>query len=756
MSEMSMIKSRKRPAAGTPFADPRAVGLMLAALPGLVLAAQPEAPEQQRERVLGGVRVVGEVEGSYKADAVASPKFTQPLLDTPQTITVLKKELLQDQGVATLGEAMRNTPGITFTLGENGNTSTGDSVFMRGFDTAGSIFQDGIRDLGTVSRDVFNIEQIEIVKGPAGTDNGRGAPTGYINLVSKAPTVDDAASASLTGGNGSRIRVTGDLNEAIEGLPGTALRLNVMYDKGDKLDRDVVENERWGIAPSFALGLGADTRAYFSYLFVKQDNIPDGGISAIGLPGYTSPVLGATPAAPVDRSNYYGALTDYDHVEVNMFTARFEHDLSDSTTLRNTSRFGRTTEQYVLTGVNAVTAAVLTDPGTWTAARSRQGKDQTNEILTNQSNLTTAFRTGYIEHTVSSGIEFIYERQEGLTFSPVGTTSPANLYAPSTADSFAAVLPNGGSSDGNTITAAIYLFDTLKFSEQWSFNAGLRFERYRTEFTSVPPSTPVAAATDLEAQDGLLTGKAGLVYKPLPNGTLYVAYATSQQPPGGTNFALNATATNIANPNLDPQKATNLEIGTKWELLDNQLVVTAAAFDTRNKNDLAIADPVTQEIDQYGERQVRGVELGVSGMITPAWQVSAGIASMDTEVKEGSRTNAAQQGAQINFSPKLTFTSWTTYELPFGLTIGGGARYVDSQFTSVSNSLPAVTFLPQIPSYWVFDAMAAYDLNERVTLQFNALNLADEFYISSVNNGRSRYTLGPPRSYQLTANVKLW
>jgi catecholate siderophore receptor len=755
---MSPIKSRKRPVARPLTAiDARTVGLVLAAIPGLVLAAQPDAPAEGRERVLGGVRVQGEVEESYKADAVSSPKFTQPLVDTPQTITVIKKELLQDQGVATLGEAMRNTPGITFTLGENGNTTTGDSVFMRGFDTSGSIFLDGIRDLGTVSRDVFNLEQIEIVKGPAGTDNGRGAPTGYINLSSKAPTVEDAASVSLTGGSGSRLRVTGDVNEALDGVPGAALRLNVMYDKGDKIGRDVAENERWGIAPSFALGLGSATRAYFNYLFIRQDNVPDGGISAIGLPGYNLAALLGQATAPVNRNNYYGALTDHDDVNVNMFTARIEHDFSDSTTLRNTSRYGLTSEEYVLTGVNAIMIPQLANPATWTVARSRQAKDQTNEILTNQTNLTTAFRTGFIEHTVSSGIEFIYERQKALTFTAAGATAAANLYNPSTADSFAALARNGGSTNGNTATAAGYVFDTLKFNEQWSFNAGVRYEHYRTEFTSIPAvATPPVAATFLEGQDNLLTGKAGVVFKPLPNGSVYVAYATSQQPPGGTNFTLSATATNIANPNLDPQKATNIEVGTKWELLDNTLVVTAAGFDTRNKNDQAVADAVTGEINQYGERKVRGVELGVSGMLTPAWQINAGIASMDTEVTEGAIATPTQQGAQINFSPKLTFTSWTTYKFPFGLTVGGGARYVDSQFTSVSNAQAAVTNLPQIDAYWVFDAMAGYDINERISLQLNALNVTDEFYIASVNNGRSRYTLGPPRSYQLTINARLW
>jgi catecholate siderophore receptor len=743
---MSSIKRRKRPVARSlGFADPRALGLMLAALPALSYGAQ-----ENSEKVMGNVVVTEEVENPYKPAQASSPKFTQPLVDTPQTITVVTRQLMQDQGVATLSEAMRNSPGITFTLGENGNTTTGDSVFMRGFDTSGSIFLDGIRDLGTISRDVFNIEQVEIVKGPSGSDNGRGAPTGYINLASKTPTLEDLTAGSLTGGTDNRLRVTSDLNHAFDiGLPGTAVRLNMMYDKGDKIGRAVAENKRWGVAPTFALGLGTSTRAYFNFLHIKQDNIPDGGISAIGYPGYS------LAGAPVDTSNFYGSANDYDNVKLDMFTARLEHDLTSNATLRNTSRYGRTTEQYVLTGVNAITQTPLTNPAAWTAARSRQGKDQVNEILTNQTNLNTAFSTGSIGHSISTGVEFIYERQRNLAFATVGTTSPANLYNPSTADSFAAVVPSGASTDGDTTTVAGYLFDTLQFTPKWSLNLGVRFERYKTEFTSVPATTATPqTATVLSKADNLVTGKAGLVFKPLENGSIYLAYASSQQPPGGSNFTLNATATNIANPNLDPQEAENIELGTKWELFDNLLVVTAAAFDTRNKNDQASVDPVTGEIDQYGEKRVRGIELGAAGMITPTWQVSVGLATLDTEVSEANLSQPAQQGAQLNFSPKFSFTSWTSYKLPFGLTIAGGARYVASQTTAISNGTAAVTNLPQIPSYWVIDAMAGYEINEKFGLQLNVTNATDELYLAAVNNGRSRYTLGTPRAAQLTMNFK--
>lgn len=752
------IKSRKRPVSRPVSAADARIGLVLASLPGLALAADPAASPQ----VLRGVTVQEEIDTGYKADTVSSPKYTAPLLDTPQTITVIRKELLDDQGASSLGEALRNTPGITFTLGENGNTTAGDSMSMRGYDTSGSIFVDGIRDLGAVSRDTFNVDQVEIVKGAVGADNGRGSPTGYVNLVTKQPTLEDVLSATVAGGSGSRIRATGDLNHALEGVSGAAVRLNLIYDRGEEIGRSVAENERWGVAPALALGLGGDTRAYFNYLYMQQDNVPDGGLPTIGLPGYTSNSTidavadAVNAAAPVNRRNYYGAPGDFEDVTVNMFTARVEHDFSDVTTLRNTARYGRSHLEREITGINTLgnleAGGVPTAPWEWTVSRSRQRRDEVTELLTNQTNLTSSFVTGRVQHAISTGVEFIYERMLSRGGVLVGAAQPANLYNPSREDFFGELEPSGAVTDGKTTTAAAYFVDTMTFSPRWSLNLGLRLDHYDTETDIIPaPTTPPTEAVFLDKQGNLVTGKIGLVFKPRENGSIYVAYGTSELPPGGTNFQLNATTTNIANPNLDPQEAHNIEVGTKWELLDNRLVLTAAVFDTRNKNDLATADPVTGEITQLGERKVRGVELAASGMITPAWQVSAGVLALDTEVVVG---NEATTGAELPYAPDLQFTSWTTYTFANGLKIGGGARYTSDQFRNGNASQASVPNLAVNPSSWVVDLMAAYDINERLSVQLNANNVFDEFYLANLNNGGSRYTLGTPRSYLLTVRFK--
>lgn len=760
---MSRIRSRKLPVA-------RAGALMVATVPGLLMAA--DGPDV--ERTLGSIRVAEEVEeGGYKVDRPSSPKFTADLVDIPQTVTVIGKALLADQGVGSLSSALLNTPGITFTLGENGNSTAGDSINMRGFDASGSIFLDGIRDLGAVARDTFNVEQVEIVKGPSGSDNGRSAPTGYVNQATKQPTLDALADATLALGTDNRVRVTGDVNHALSRIDGAALRLNVMFDRADAAGRTQVENRRWGIAPSFALGLGGETRAYVNYLHMEQDNRPDGGLPTIGLPGYrfVAPTTGtaavpadiaaaveaAVNAAPaVKRANYYGSPQDHEDVSADMLTLRFEHDLSASTGLVSTSRYGRYTLRRDLTGVNTLgnlfAGNVVNSPEAWTVSRSRQRRDELNEILANQTLLTAAFATGGVDHALSTGVELLHERQESRAAVAIGTTMPANLYAPSRTDSFAALAPSGAATDGKSTTAALFLFDTLSFGGRWKLNMGLRLDHYEIQTAIVPaPSIPPAASSYLEDQGNLLTGKVGLMYKPMPNGTVYFTVANSQQPPGGTNFALNATATNIANPNFDPQEARNIELGTRWELLDSRLVVSGAAFDTRNRNEIAAEDPVTGELNQFGQTRVRGIEVGVAGMITPAWQVNAGLASLDTEVLQGTATTT---GAQLRYTPRLTFTSWTTYSFASGLTIGGGARYTDAQYRNANATQATVSNLARAPRYWVVDAMARYGFSERVSLQFNAYNLFDEFYLNTLNNGGSRYVPGPPRSFQLGATIR--
>jgi len=716
----------------------------------------------------------------YKADAVQSPKFTQSLLDTPQTINVIGKEIIQQQGATTLTEALRNSPGVgTFYVGENGSTSTGDAVYMRGFDAAGSIFVDGVRDLGSISRDVFDTEQVEVIKGPDGTVYGRTTPTGAINMVSKQPLLDNGMATTLAYGSWNQKRSTADWNQVIG--EHAAFRLNVMDQDSGVPGRDNVKNDRWGIAPSLAFGLGTPTTVYLDFLHITQNNIPDGGVLTIGLPGYSSPdparpFLSEAPA--VDPSNFYGTAADHDHVKSDMATLIVHHEFSGSAALHDTLRWGRTRENYLLTSFMGNAARLLTpdplDPATWTIARSNPTfKDQTNRILTNQLNFTVNFDTGGVTHDLSTGMELTREDlgTGGYAALDGSAWSPANLYDPDPDTATGLVIVDNGTwTRARTDTAGVYAFDTMKFGEHWMFVAGGRLDHYSTDFESVVAcggrSTPACGNLPTGAPiPGLNAGKngnlasykLGLVYKPVANGSVYANFATGSEPPGGNSLAFSSSASNADNPIFAPQKAHTVEVGTKWSVFGDQLRLTAALFRTVVSN-LVAQDPVDLQYYQIGHERVQGVELGAVGQITRHWAVSAGYTLMNTHADGGIVSSATTPSAPatdgsgtLAYTPRSSFTAWSTWRLPHHVTLGAGARYSGEMQRGHDGAIGTPAFTD---AYWVLDGMASYGINRHTSLQLNVYNLFDKRYVAAINKSGYRYTPGAPRSAMLTLNIK--
>jgi catecholate siderophore receptor len=756
---MAHIRSRKHAHPAQPFLSQSVLALTALALPLAGHAQTTPAAEPTLSEVK--VQDTETASGPYKAEKSANVKHTQPLVDTPQTVTIIKKEVMEEQGVASIMDALRNTPGITMQLGENGSSSAGDTFQMRGYAAQTSIFVDGIRDLGAVTRDTFNIDQIEVVKGPAGADIGRGATSGYVNLITKLPTREDMYAGSSSVTTAGSVRQTADLNKAVGET--TAIRLNAMVQDGGVPGRDKVENNGYAIAPSIGVGLGTPTRFYLYSQHVRQDNVPDGGLPTIGLEGFYSTDARLRSGGKVDTENYYGSNSDYEKVDADMVTAKFEHDLAPGTTLRNMTRYGKTTMDRVMTGIYTL-AESSADPATWTVSRLRQRTYQENEILANQTSFNTEFATGFIKHSLATGMELMYEKQYTDTFSSTGLTIPAaNLYNPNAGDALPTPYRTGAYTDGDTTTVAGYLFDTLKLSPHWQIDGGIRFEHFNTSTEAVSvstatsnPSLPVGTLvpSKLQKSGNLASWKVGAVYKPVEIGSIYAAYANSKTPPGSANFSLSATTGNINSPDMDAQETRNAELGTKWDLLNKKLGLTAALYRTENKNEISQLDAVTNTYEQLGERRVQGIELTAVGQITPAWQVTAGLATMSTKLKQGSTGNTAT-GASARWSPTLTGTLWSTYRIGSDWTVGGGARYASEQKRVIDPSLDESTqLMPNIPSYWVADTMVRYQATKNVSLQLNVYNLFDKEYISTLNNSGARYTAGAPRSATFTASYQ--
>ncbi len=760
---MAYIRSRQHPKNAVQLKHTLIAIAALAA--PLSVQAQTEGQknlqeQSKKENALPEIKVQGAQDIPYKTEVSSSSKLVKPLLETPQMVSVIKKELLQEQGAYNLMDALRNTPGITMQLGENGNTAAGDTFQMRGFATQSSVFVDGVRDLGAITRDTFNVEQVEVVKGPAGADVGRGAASGYINLASKAAMLDDVTSGTASINNGNNKRVTADINRKIGDT--TALRLNVFKQDGGVAGRDQVESNGYGIAPSIAVGLGQQSRAYFYSQHIRQNNVPDGGIPTVGLKGFYNANALLLNAPKVDSENFYGSVNDFEKVEADMATAKFEFDLNETTVLRNITRYGQSSMKRIVTGVNSLTATGAQD--TWTVARTRQGLDQSNEILANQTSVNSSFDTAGLKHSLSAGVELLMEKQNTNTLAvPTGVVIPAaNLYKPDANVSLPLPVKNGATAEGQTKTVALYLFDAIDLNDTWQLNTGLRYERYNTESRTVSLSTAAANPTlpvgtlipaKVTKSDDLLSWKLGSVYKVAKNGRLYAVYATSLTPPGSANFSLSSAANNINGPMSEPQKASNLEFGTKWDLLDKSLSLSAAFYRTDNANEIVQVDSVTNTFAQFGKRRVQGLEIGIVGQINPDWQVTAGAATMKTSVLQGSTGNNAN-GAVARWSPDFTATLWSSYKFTPSWTVGGGLRYTSEQKRVVDPSLnPALQNMPSIASNWVADAVVNYQLNRHLSLQLNVSNLTDKQYVNTLNNSGARYTQGSPRTLNLSANI---
>lgn len=677
--------------------------------------------------------------------APTSPKFTEPLRDTPQTIVVVPSTVYTAQGASTLSDVLRNTPGITFAAGEGGSAAatSGDAFYLRGFDTSNNIFVDGVRDVGAYSRDVFNFEQVEIAKGSAATDVGRSASSGYINLITKLPRLEASTAIATTYGwdeatAQTRRRVTLDTDQSLGSsvpIPGAALRLNAVWQDSGTVGRDYANAKTWGLAPSLALGLGTPTRATVAYEHLQQNNLPDYGLPVAAFPGYQS-----TPASPaIDWTTFYGFTADYDHVTADAVTGRVEHDIAPGFMVSNQTRYSRVDREAVVTGPGSNATSYV--PATGLLTRSRQANKRATDILSNQTNFTAQAQTWGVTHDLSGGVELSRENAYSPAFTsaplaPIPVAHPSPGSAPD-----GTPVRSGASSDARTDTLGLYAFDTLKLGRHWELSGGLRLDDYRTDFLSVAAGVPPAR---IVARGDLLTWKTGLVYKPAKSTSLYVSYGLSYKPPG-TDFALSSAVNNQNNPDVDPQKTTNAEIGAKREFYHGRLLAAISLFAMKN-NKTVFTDPVLGAIPA-GAQTVKGSEFDLTGKLSDDWLILAGISWLDSVYDNGT---AAQVGTSLPLTPKWSGNVWTTYRLPRGFTIGAGAQY-----RGEVNRLDATTVLPRtMPAFWLANAMLAYDLTAHLTLRLNVNNLGNAHYVQSFNNNGARFTPGAPRSYLLTAELK--
>jgi catecholate siderophore receptor len=691
------------------------------------------------------------VEVTTGAPRVQSSKYSAELTETPQTIQVIPRALLEEQGAATLTDALRNVPGITMQAGEGGGASntSGDMFNMRGFSANNSIFVDGVRDDGLLTRDVYNLEQIEVFSGPTGSDVGRTNAAGYVNLTTKTPQRAAIRDASVSYGTREQVRTTADVNQPFSlGASGTflgeaAVRLNVLWQDGGMAGRDYAGRESKAIAPSVAFGLSTPTRALLSGQLLRQDNLADYGLPAAASPiGPLTPTSVLAPTA-VDQSNYYGSPDfDYDRGRQDNLALRVEHDFQSGLTLRNQTRYSETTREAVVTSI-ANPAAY--NPTTNLVTLSRQANERHNDILSNLTHLAARVTTGSLRHDLSAGLELSTESQFAPTLTGVGTRAPVDLNRP---DVFSPVVgmdivPSGAFAEGSTDTVALYVFDAFDLGSRLRVNGGVRIDRYDTVSHSV---SATGVPTDLRGDDTLVSGKAGVLYRLTERGNLYASYGSSVTPPGSANFQLNTAEGNQNNPNVDPQESTNYEVGTKWDLAPSRLQLSGSYFWTANKNVIFVVDStsVPPVYNQDDAQRVQGVTVSAVGQITPRLDINMSVQYLDSEVES---QNPTLDGNRLALAPELSGSLWATLRLPRDVRIAGGFRYTDPVYISTANTTV-------IPRYSVADALIEVPVSEHLIVRMNVYNVADRVYIRNINNNAGRYNRGIPRSFLLSSAIR--
>jgi len=789
-------------------------------------SAANDAADSMADGAAHEITVTGQRDN--KSDNV---KLTKPVIDTPRSITVLGEQLIKDTGSQTLVDALRTVPGITFGAAEGGNP-IGDRPFIRGFDSQGSTYLDGVRDIGAQTREVFAVDQVEVVKGSDSVLGGRGSAGGTIDIISKLPKAQDFYRADVSLGNASYKRATFDINQQIGGQ--AAFRIEGMWHDQDVAGRDAIWQKRWGIAPSVTIGLGTDTRLTAAYYHLHTNELPDSGLpytyvctaTVCNAPAgdfvLSEPVHNVTTRGgqqlTVPYSTFYG-LKDRDFRKSNtdQATLRFEHDFAPGITIRNTARFSHTWQGYIFllpddstgnvvgtTTTNATSGGVtqFTNGGyVWRRGNTRVGS---TDSLIDQLDLSAKFETGRLQHSIAAGLEFssedasrgTYIEATGSTISPrCNTTTVARYYcAPlvganpndpwvnyasdtSTVQTPIVRSPDWQNTDNKGLTRAAYLFDSITFDDWLIANLGARYDIFTSDVR--PPQTSITAPViDLKRTDKNWSWQAGLIAKPTHDTSLYVSYATAVTPPnsllgeGQEQNSLGTTVTPLLDQ-LKPEKTKSLEAGAKAELLHGQLLLTGAVFRTESKNSRVSIDANT--VAFIGEKRVNGFELSFNGKLAKGWTLFGGYSYLDAKIREAGFTalTAAAvpgQAAKTVYVPSVntgkrfpqtakdSFTAWSTYET-HGLTIGGGAFYTGRVFggysdnrTATQNAAGVVTVNPattvlarSIPSYWRFDARAAYKLTPHVELSVNAQNLTNKRYFSQAYT--SHYaTIAPGRT----------
>lgn len=762
---MSLIRTRKK--------------IVSSAIASSLSMIATTAMAQEAVSQLPTIHTQATQEESLKVDQSANAKFVAPLLDTPKSVSVISKQLIEDTKVTTLSDALRTVPGITLGAGEGGNPN-GDRPFIRGYNSESSMYVDGVRNATSQNREMFAVEQVEVTKGSSSALSGAGGSGGSINLITKVAEKGDSLEGSVAGGTDNYARVTLDGNKDFGN--GVAARVIVMGHQNDKAGQsNGAEYKRAGIAPSISFGLDSATRGTLSYYYLKTDDTPDSGV-----PYQYDVIKKATAGKPVDvkQGIYYGWKDrDFQKQENQIGTLKLEHDFNDNLTLSNTAVYGKSKNNYLWTQPDDSQGNIVNGK-VW---RRVNTNITDTDSFTDQLSLKGKFNTGSLKHSFNIGAEYSKQDSDRGTnivtdpnTSQIGGSGTNNACSLANSNGWCTDLNNPNPNDAwlgriqanpnvtniTSKTQSIYALNNIEITPQWLIDLGVRWDKFDTDVKynkdSGSGATLIKAGTKYSSSNDFFNYQAGITFKPVENGSIYLSYATSANPVGvdagdgseGISVPNRNTTDEQARAinNLKPEEVKTYELGTKWDVLNNRLNLTAAIFRTEKTNTRALGtDGFTRNI---GETRVDGIELGANGNITEKWAVSAGYTYLDSEIVDGGYAKDSNgnyvpsptNGNQVQNVAKNSATLWTTYKVLPQVTVGAGAVAMDKVFGDAANT-------KYVPGYVRYDAMARYDVNKNVNLQLNLNNLSDKRYFTKAY--ASHYaTEAEGRSAVLAINFK--
>ena len=663
-----------------------------------------------------------------------------PLRDIPQSVTVINRALMQAQGATSLGDALRNVPGITMGAAEGG--SIGNNFNLRGFSARTDLYLDGMKDRGQFYRDVFSLDAVEVLQGPSSMLFGRGSTGGVINQVSKLPTRERFATVTVTGGTQPTFRVTGDMNQPMDET--SAFRIAAMGQDVHST-RDVMQNHDYGVAPALSFGMGTATEVTFNALLTHNHDMPD-----YGLP----PVNGAP--ANVNRKTFYGSTDDRTIQDVMNLNGTIKHKFGNGVVLRNQTYYSRYLIDARESGPNNV--GTINAAGVYTAfpaanlgnitplpmaslyvGLGSHDRSITDTSLYNQTDLIFNFASGGLRHQLIAGLELGRDTNDTQNFSRNIPANP-NAYFRAVSLVDPAYLPAveikavaGNHVQADATDVAPYINDTIAFTDNWKGVIGVRYDHYSASLSNSVNQPPSANQTV-----DYTSVRAGVIYQPTETQSYYFSYGSSFNP------SLETLALTSGQQSLEPETSRQYELGGKWDVLDGNLSLTAALFNIEKDNTRSQISPGVYELS--GNVRVRGFQLSAAGRVTSNWQIFGGYTYLDAEIVKASVLDNTQGKVPAN-TPKNSFSMWTTYNFTRDWQAGTGVTYMSDRFTSNTNAV-------KVPDFFRWDAKVGY-FRPTWGLQLNVFNLTDRLaYDSLIPSDRGRSVPGTNRQALLSFTYK--